>query len=351
MSVMKVASDSGRTFLFPEEIPPSDAEETLPGRLLDIFRQRIEDTLALVKRMPHDDRRLAVEFWNEISERLQVLVLNSDSKMEIEDGDGGIEGRVIIVDTDANTAAIPGREDDGAVDAGEPPTTVTLRETADADGEETESEEETAGGHRLEEPAAAPAVEVSDEFVPVHSAAEAKEAVTLTMVEVVEEEQPKLLGEEGTEVAAAAAETVPAVELTKIVSAEEVGGNEDKVDSGDAKEDAERTAEAILTENCDDGQVLVLDSDSKIVIEDGDGSIEGRVIIVDTDANTAVFAEAGDGAVKAFSKEEEWLNHAEKVTVDEYPPMLDEKANKRVTNLPDGSHEVSYTKKFDNDFE
>ena len=333
MSVMNVESDSGRTFLFSEENPPSDADEILPGRMLDIFRQRIVGTLALVKRMPHDDRRLAVEFWNEISERLQDLLLG----------------------------AIPDREDDdgGGAEAGEPPTTVTLTETADADAEETESEEETksvfGGDHRLEEQAAAPAVEVSDEFAPVHSAAaQVKEEVTLTMVEVVEEEEEehtKSHGEEGTE--APASQTVPAVELTKIVSDAEKGADEGKVESGDAKEEeSELTAEAILTENCDGTQVLVLESDSKIVIEDGDGGIEGRVIIVDTDANTAVFAADasggdgdGEGEGKASSKEEEWLNHAEKVTVDEYPPMLDEKANKRVTNLPDGSHEVSYPEK------
>jgi hypothetical protein len=42
------------------------------------------------------------------------------------------------------------------------------------------------------------------------------------------------------------------------------------------------------------------------------------------------------------SIEDEWLNHTEKVTVDEYPPAIDETANRRVTNLTDGTHEVTF---------
>ena len=54
----------------------------------------------------------------------------------------------------------------------------------------------------------------------------------------------------------------------------------------------------------------------------------------------------GKGIKKPSKKdpcpEDEWLCHAEKVTVDQYPPALDETPHRRVSNLPDGSHEVTY---------
>lgn len=311
-----------------------DDDTILAEEVLDIFRQRIVGTLGLVKCMPQKDKILAVEFWNEVSERLQDLLY----------------GEISI------------REDEGEDDTVKPKESEALSEPVVADGEETESEAETAedGDEARDERRADHSANVVEEQLEEEGIdevasesegggrVEGQEEVTMTVVEV--DEDPKLLRSESAVVLSAVDATVetvqaaPAVEVTKIVSegeeaTESGGGEPDRTKSEQGESGL--TTRAILTENSEGQQVCVLanvvelpssislDSDSKIVVNDGEGGLEGIVLTVDTDAHTAEVVE------------EEWLSHAEKVTVDEYPPMLDEKANRRVNKHDDGSHEVS----------
>ena len=320
MSAIGVLAPAAEVALAPA------AETILQEEVLGVFRQRIEGILELVQCMPQKDKYLAVEIWNELSERLQDLLAENPVRSDSEEG----EEEVI---------AKPPKESSSEVN----PAQVI------ADDEETESEDETTeregrdaiGGDDLR-PAGASSDRLSEVTAEQESAGdvEAKEAVTMT---VVQDEDPAKLSSEPGEGAADsnvenAQDDPPAVEVTKIVSADETESKGESQRTQQSEQgEPELTAQAILTENNDGHQVLVelpsnitLDSESNIVVKDG--GLEGIVLTVDTDANTA--------KVSKTSKEDEWLSHAEKVTVDEYPPMLDEKANKRIKKHDDGSHEV-----------
>ena len=319
MSAIGVLAPAAEVALAPA------AETILQEEVLGVFRQRIEGILELVQCMPQKDKYLAVEIWNELSERLQDLLAENPVRSDSE------EGEDVIVK--------PPKESSREVN----PAQVI------ADDEETESEDETTeregrdaiGGDDLR-PAGASSDRLSEVTAEQESAGEveAKEAVTMT---VVQDEDPAKLSSEPGEGAADsnvenAQDDPPAVEVTKIVSADETESKGESQRTQQSEQgEPELTAQAILTENNDGHQVLVelpsnitLDSESNIVVKDG--GLEGIVLTVDTDANTA--------KVSKTSKEDEWLSHAEKVTVDEYPPMLDEKANKRIKKHDDGSHEV-----------
>ena len=324
MSVIAPAEDSLATTTVADAVLPEE-------EVLDVFRQRIIGTLALVQCMPQKDKILAVEFWNEVSERLQDLLCGELSIREDEED------------------IVKAKEEDRVI--------------AD-DGEETESESETTEGRDAaagEQRRLGSSANDAEEEQQAEGHAESegseqveasKEEVTMTVVEV-DEGGPRL--QHGADSTAETAQDAPtAVEVTKIVSeevtAESTGECESVSDhrtKSDEQEESELTTQAILTENSEGQQVLVelpssltLDADSKIVVKDG--GLEGIVLTVDTDANTAEVSASSVSEGKASaSKEEEWLNHAEKVTVDEYPPMLDEKANRRVNKHEDGSHEVT----------
>ena len=306
-------------------------ETILPEEVLDIFRQRIVGILELVKCMPEKDKILAVEIWNEESERLQDLLGEFSIRADSEEGE------------------------DDMVQPKEAANEVHSEQViADGEEEETESEAETSegGDGTRDDRRLGASANVVEQLVEVTAESvsggevEAKEEVTMTVVQVGE--GTELPGESAVVVGGVVGSTIetvqaaPAVEVTKIVSEEDTESRGEPDRTKSEQGEPELTTQAILTENSEGQQVLVelpssitLDSDSKIVVNEGDGGLEGIVLTVDTDANTA------SAVFKASSKEEEWLNHAEKVTVDEYPPMLDEKVNKSVTNLPDGSHEVS----------
>ncbi|XP_066994982.2 uncharacterized protein [Anabrus simplex] len=49
--------------------------------LLQIFKEKIEDAAALVQEMGNEERDKAVEFWNVISEQLQIIVNNSTKEI------------------------------------------------------------------------------------------------------------------------------------------------------------------------------------------------------------------------------------------------------------------------------
>ena len=310
-------------------------ETILPEEVLDIFRQRIVGILELVKCMPEKDKILAVEIWNEESERLQDLLGEFSIRADSEEGE------------------------DDMVQPKEAANEVHSEQViADGEEEETESEAETSegGDGTREDRRLGASANVVEELVEVTAESvsggevEAKEEVTMTVVQVGE--GTELPGESAVVVGGVVGSTIetvqaaPAVEVTKIVSEEDAESRGEPDRTKSEQGEPELTTQAILTENSEGQQVLVelpssitLDSDSKIVVNEGDGGLEGIVLTVDTDANTAKVS-AG-AAVKASSKEEEWLNHADKVTVDEYPPMLDEKVNRRVNKHEDGSHEVS----------
>ena len=326
VSVIAPAEDSLATTTVADAVLPQE-------EVLDVFRQRIIGTLALVQCMPQKDKILAVEFWNEVSERLQDLLCGELSIREDEED------------------IVKAKEEDRVI--------------AD-DGEETESESETtegrdtaAGEERREGNSANDAEE--EQQAEGHAESEgskqvktSQEEVTMTVVEV-DEGVPKLQQGEGSgadSTVETAQDATTAVEVTKIVSEEVTAESTEESESdhrtkSDEQEETELTTQAILTENSEGQQVLVelpssltLDADSKIVVKDG--GLEGIVLTVDTDANIAeVSASSVSEDKTSASKEEEWLNHAEKVTVDEYPPMLDEKANRRVNKHEDGSHEVT----------
>ena len=317
MSAIGVLAPAAEVALAPA------AETILQEEVLGVFPQRIEGILELVQCMPQKDKYLAVEIWNELSERLQDLLGEHPVRSDSEEG-----GEFI-----AKTAKESSREVNPA--------------QVIADDEETESEDETSegrdaiGGDDLR-PAGASSDRLSEVTAEQESAreVEAKEAVTMTVVQ--DEDPAKLSSGPGEDAADSNVENAqddpPAVEVTKIVSADETESKGESQRTQQSEQgEPELTAQAILTENNDGHQVLVelpsnitLDSESNIVVKDG--GLEGIVLTVDTDANTA--------KVSKTSKEEEWLSHAEKVTVDEYPPMLDEKANKRIKKHDDGSHEV-----------
>ena len=317
MSTIGVLAPAAEVALAPA------AETILQEEVLDVFRQRIEGILELVQCMPQKDKYLAVEIWNELSERLQDLLAENPVRSDSEEGEEVI-------------AKPPKEESSGEVNSGQ----------VIADDEETESEDETTGGRDATGDDLRPAAASSDRLVGVTAEpegageVEAKEAVTMTVVQ--DEDPPKLSSEPGEGAADSNVENAqddpPAVEVTKIVSEDETESKSESQRTQESEQGAqELTAQAILTENNDGHQVLVelpsnitLDSESNIVVKDG--GLEGIVLTVDTDTNTA--------KVSKTSKEEEWLGHAEKVTVDEYPPMLDEKANKRIKKHDDGSHEV-----------
>ena len=310
-------------------------ETILQEEVLDVFRQRIVGIFELVKCMPQKDKWKAVEIWNEVSEGLQDLLgeLSIRSDADVSEDD-------IVKPTEAD---------------GEVHSEQVIAAGPAADGEETESEAETTEGgddtrdHR-DQRFVAPAI-VADQLAEVAAEpeAESKEEVTMTVVQVEQVEQEHKLQAQATVDSTddTANGSPSAVEVTKIVSDDETESaepNRTKTEQGES----EMTTQAILTENSEGHQVLVelpssltLDSDSKIVVNDGDGGLEGIVLTVDTDANFAKVPANAEKPDKARTKEEEWLSHAEKVTVDEYPPMLDEKANRRVNKHEDGSHEVS----------
>ena len=323
MTIYQIAMSAIGVLAPAAEVALAPAAETiLQEEVLGVFRQRIEGILELVQCMPQKDKYVAVEIWNELSERLQDLLVENPVQSDSEEGD-------VIVK--------PPKDSSREVN----PAQVI------ADDEETESEDETTegrdaiGGDDLR-PAGASSDRLSEVTAEQESAGEveAKEAVTMTVVQ--DEDPAKLSSEPGDGAADSNVENAqddpPAVEVTKIVSEEETESKGESQRTQQSEQgEPELTAQAILTENNDGHQVLVelpsnitLDSESNIVVKDG--GLEGIVLTVDTDANTA--------KVSKTSKEDEWLSHAEKVTVDEYPPMLDEKANKRIKKHDDGSHEV-----------
>ena len=320
-----------------EDSLAAGTETILPEEVLDIFRQRIVGILALVKCMPQKDKILAVEIWNEVSERLQDLLGEFSVRADSEEGE------------------------DDMVQPKEAANEVHSEQVI-ADGEETESEAETSegGDATRDDRRLGSSANLVEQVVEVTAESESggevetKEEVTMTVVQVGE--GTELPGESAVVVGGGVGSTVetvqaaPAVEVTRIVSEEETESRGEPDRTKSEQGESELTTQAILTENSEGQQVLVelpssitIDSDSKILVNEGDGGLEGIVLTVDTDANTAKVSAGAAG--KASSKEEEWLNHAEKVTVDEYPPMLDEKANRRVNKHEDGSHEVSSFRK------
>ena len=322
MTIYQIAMSAIGVLAPAAEVALAPAAETiLQEEVLGVFRQRIEGILELVQCMPQKDKYVAVEIWNELSERLQDLLAENPVRSDSEEGEEVI--------------AKPPRESSREVN----PAQVI------ADDEETESEDETTegrdaiGGDDLR-PAGASSDRLSEVTAEQESAGEveAKEAVTMTVVQDEDPAKPSSEPGDGAADSKNAQDDPPAVEVTKIVSADETESKGESQRTQQSEQgEPELTAQAILTENNDGHQVLVelpsnitLDSESNIVVKDG--GLEGIVLTVDTDANTA--------KVSKTSKEDEWLSHAEKVTVDEYPPMLDEKANKRIKKHDDGSHEV-----------